>query len=136
MEKTCRVCGLVKPLSDYGKRSRTKDGHESFCKDCGRTAYQRYYKEGAERYRKRITKNRDRYRKAIDDEKVGKFCMKCGEDDPVCLDFHHLYDKKLTISEMRNRLVSLDVIRAEMAKCVLLCANCHRKLHAGRWSLT
>jgi hypothetical protein len=58
-------------------------------------------------------------------------CRICGETDVACLDFHHRLgtQKDGTIAAlMRNR--SMAVLQAELAKCELLCSNCHRKLHS------
>lgn len=54
-------------------------------------------------------------------------CMICGEKDPACLDFHHLGDKYEQLSHMQTH--SMDKIKTELQKCVVLCSNCHRKLH-------
>jgi predicted HNH restriction endonuclease len=58
-------------------------------------------------------------------------CIICGESEPVCLDFHHINseDKEFTISKHRNR--NKEWLLTEINKCVCLCANCHRKVHAG-----
>ena len=58
-------------------------------------------------------------------------CVRCEEDDPACLDYHHREEteKVMTVSEMVTHGYSKDRLRAEIAKCVLLCANCHRKEH-------
>src|SRR4051794_13032225 len=36
--KTCRICGLPKPLADFHKRTRSLDGHQAHCAACGRAA--------------------------------------------------------------------------------------------------
>ena len=58
-------------------------------------------------------------------------CIKCGENHPVCLDFHHRDPKKK--ESMIAQLVSTgwckERILKEIEKCDVLCANCHRKLH-------
>ena len=61
-------------------------------------------------------------------------CSRCSEDDPVCLDFHHRdpSQKDENIGRMLNKAWSLPRLQAEVAKCDVLCSNCHRKLH---WSL-
>lgn len=58
-------------------------------------------------------------------------CIKCGEDHPGCIDFHHRdpSTKIDEISKMWRNLRSNEVILAEIAKCDVLCSNCHRKLH-------
>lgn len=58
-------------------------------------------------------------------------CIICKEDNAPCLDFHHknVDDKDFAISAayMRNTTLLLE----EMEKCVVLCSNCHRKVHAN-----
>ncbi len=80
---------------------------------------------------------------------LGGGCCRCGERDPECLDFHHIdpKTKRFTIgngtlsARERERLgqagdyltclsVGLGDLQREIAKCVLICANCHRKFHA------
>lgn len=57
-------------------------------------------------------------------------CEMCGEDHPACLEFHHLdpTQKKFSVSQRRWR-PSLEKLIEEIAKCRVLCANCHRKEH-------
>jgi hypothetical protein len=57
-------------------------------------------------------------------------CVDCGWDDPVVLDFdhmEHLGTKTANISNLINSNHSLETLKKEMAKCVIRCANCHRK---------
>jgi len=58
-------------------------------------------------------------------------CLLCPEKEFYALDFHHLdpNEKDFYISKMRGR--NDDLVWAEIRKCVVLCANCHRKHHAG-----
>jgi hypothetical protein len=57
-------------------------------------------------------------------------CEKCGENHFAYLDSHHKdpQDKKFAIGRPRNR-GSLKGLKEEIAKCRILCANCHRKQH-------
>jgi hypothetical protein len=57
-------------------------------------------------------------------------CEVCGENHPACLEFHHLdpTQKSFSVSQRRNR-PSLEKLIEEIAKCRVLCANCHRKEH-------
>lgn len=59
-------------------------------------------------------------------------CIACGESEIACLDFHHL-DPSVKEGAPPSLLKAGSFSRAveEAAKCVVLCANCHRKLHAG-----
>lgn len=57
-------------------------------------------------------------------------CSGCDESHPRCLDFHHLDpDSKVDmIARMVRNCVDKEKILEEMAKCIILCTNCHRKL--------
>lgn len=59
-------------------------------------------------------------------------CVRCGEADPVVLDFHHRdpATKLRDISSMRQTGEEQG-LREEIAKCDVLCCNCHRKIHAA-----
>lgn len=59
-------------------------------------------------------------------------CVDCGEDDPVVLEFDHLYDKVDAVSYLAMAGSSWATIKAEMAKCEVVCANCHRRRTARR----
>ena len=58
-------------------------------------------------------------------------CLKCGEDHPAILDFHHKDSKRkdFTVTYMTYYGYSKERIKKEISKCIVLCANCHRKLH-------
>lgn len=56
-------------------------------------------------------------------------CSDCGLENKICLQFHHICDKKYNISYISYRNYSLDAIKKEIEKCVVLCVNCHRKTH-------
>ncbi len=59
-------------------------------------------------------------------------CSRCPEHRYPCLDYHHRNQttKIGRLAEMVYRGLSRDKLLAEIAKCDLLCANCHRKHHA------
>jgi hypothetical protein len=58
-------------------------------------------------------------------------CISCGEADSACLDFHHRVpeDKVLPIAIAITRGWSKARLLAEINKCDVICANCHRKQH-------
>lgn len=60
--------------------------------------------------------------------KKSLLCADCGfsgKDHPYVLDFDHLRDKKIVISDMAGRF-SFESIMKEIAKCDPVCSNCHR----------
>ena len=64
---------------------------------------------------------------------AGGACAICGYDrSPYALQFHHLEPADKLFGLGAGGLTrSLDRARAEAAKCVLLCANCHAEVEAG-----
>lgn len=64
--------------------------------------------------------------------KEGFKCSKCPENHPACIEFHHKSDdKEINVSHAVMSGWSKERILEEVAKCDILCANCHRKEH---WS--
>ena len=60
----------------------------------------------------------------------GGKCSVCGYDKCVdSFDFHHLDPNKKDFSISQNMNKAWHKIQAELEKCILLCANCHRELH-------
>ena len=63
----------------------------------------------------------------------GGKCERCGYDKPIyaVYEFHHTDPSKKEFSvSRRGRTCSVAKMQAEVAKCLLLCARCHRELHA------
>jgi hypothetical protein len=54
-------------------------------------------------------------------------CVDCGETRPPVLEFDHINnDKEFNISHMVSSAFSIKRIEAEITKCEVRCANCHR----------
>jgi 5-methylcytosine-specific restriction endonuclease McrA len=53
-------------------------------------------------------------------------CVGCGETNLVVLEFDHLRDKRWNIASMIVGGFPWSTIESEIAKCQILCANCHR----------
>ncbi len=63
-------------------------------------------------------------------EYLGGHCQICKYDRCVsALEFHHV-DPREKDFEVSAKM-GWAVVRPELDKCVLLCANCHRAVHAG-----
>jgi hypothetical protein len=63
----------------------------------------------------------------------GNKCQCCGYDRCLdALDFHHFdFTQKDFGISAKGYTRSWDKIKEELDKCVLVCANCHREIHAG-----
>lgn len=53
-------------------------------------------------------------------------CIDCGNPDFRVLDFDHLGNKRGNVCKLVQNGVSIETLKAEIAKCVVRCANCHR----------
>lgn len=79
--------------------------------------------------RRRYTKE---IRKYVNNYKLSRGCSICGYNKCAnALEFHHEEnDKEFNVGSMVGSGYSLKMIKEEMDKCEVLCANCHRELHA------
>jgi hypothetical protein len=85
------------------------------------------------RDKKRSKEHIERNTLYVYNEKVVRGCSHCSERRPSTLDYHHVEpDKKeFEISNLMRRGLSFKKMKAEIAKCILLCANCHRVEERG-----
>lgn len=95
------------------------------------TVDQRWHYRNVEWNKKRTLRRRANLRRWVNDEKRDRRCKQCGSDSPGCLDFHHQKEseKKMDVGTMITYGYGRDSLRTEIEKCVVLCANCHRKMH-------
>jgi excisionase family DNA binding protein len=70
-------------------------------------------------------------------EEHGGACRLCGYDRHVAaLEFHHLNPKEKSFGLARRGITrAIEKVRAEAAKCILLCANCHALVEVGAITL-
>ena len=56
-------------------------------------------------------------------------CVDCNEDDPVVLDFDHVdrKEKFRSVAKLIRQGAAIVKLQAEIDKCVVRCANCHRR---------
>jgi hypothetical protein len=105
-------------------------------------ANREYLLEYNRNYNKKNKDRQKRYKQKVwqwflDYKKTQK-CENCPEAHPACLDFHHINpdEKKVAIGLcVHSSHWGIERIKLEIAKCKVLCSNCHRKLHwdEKRW---
>lgn len=81
-----------------------------------------------EQHKALVRQRQNDLRKWFRDYKATLACP-CGEKHPGCLDFHHTAGKELNLAKAVSKGWGKKRILAEIAKCSVLCSNCHRKLH-------
>ncbi|MEN9558487.1 MAG: hypothetical protein RL141_856 [Candidatus Parcubacteria bacterium] len=92
----------------------------------------RTYADRADYLKKAVAKRRKRLRELAIAHKGGA-CALCGYNKcSQALEFHHLDPSKKDFSVSADGSTrSWERIKNEIAKCALICANCHREVHAG-----
>lgn len=124
--KLCSTCSETKSVFDFyksnqraGARTKTAGFIQSRCKSCQ-------------------ARDRDFYKKRnqafVQKEKSRSGCVECGYNkNPVALDYHHVNenDKRFSLASVKAAGCSIQDLIDEIAKCIVLCANCHRIKHYG-----
>ena len=109
--KVCSRCRQEKPVAAFnGKNKKTKI-RQSYCKLCAVD----------------YAHERNEARRKVLDTLKSAPCTDCGNSyPPVCMDFDHVGEKLFSIAKARSRGMYWQKVLDEIAKCELVCANCHR----------
>ncbi len=114
--RACRYCDEEKPIEQFPVAA-IKDG-EIYRRHKCNTCYKDTKQARKEKMREWFTE----YKKTLK-------CNRCPNLDFRVFEFHHKNDdKELNVSEAVDRW-SKERIMKEVAKCEVICANCHRILH-------
>lgn len=115
---TCNTCGEVKPLTEFHKDRNLKLGFMSSCKSCA-----------FEKRKAHVQLRVD----MLNTIKTEAGCYFCKRAEACVLDFHHRdpEQKEDMVSRLAYNCATIQRIMKEVNKCVVLCACCHRLLHAG-----
>ena len=131
--KICTKCKTEKPISEYYPKIKSRAGLQSACKSCLIELNKKRYKEN--KYVRTMAKltakeSRDRLLIITNSIKLKYKCCFCNETEVCCLDFHHKNEKDkdtevayLRLAKSKTRLIT------EINKCIVVCSNCHRKIH-------
>ena len=132
METTiCSKCDQIKVLSEFTKNKAKKEGYNNYCKQCNKEYQKTHYENNKIYYIDKKNIRKESIKNFINRIKRLSQCSKCSEKDIACLDFHHVNDleKDFNISIALQLGVSMSILKKELRKCIILCSNCHRKLH-------
>jgi len=126
--KTCTKCKKEKPPSEFNKK---KDGLNANCRECTKRESRDYYLRHREDMARKI--NAAKFQRIWTNKQYvynllqESGCADCGEKDPVVLECDHVRDKEKDVSLLLAGGYSLERILKEIDKCVIRCANCHRR---------
>jgi hypothetical protein len=134
-EKRCSTCKQWRNRAEFNRRARSSDGLQPTCRLCNAARSKQYYRENREKHLAAVGKQRHKQshklRAALSQVKRHNGCCCCSEAEPVALDFHHMRDKAVLVSKLPSLCAKWSRVVAELVKCVVICANCHRKVTAG-----
>ena len=125
----------MKLAEDFAWRRKSRGQRDNYCRACRAAYKQEHYALNRARY---IESAQERKRALVAERAAYLIdffrahpCVDCGETDPVVLEFDHLGEKAFNISKgLRDR--GWLAVLEEMAKCDVVCANCHRRRTARR----
>ena len=125
----CSRCASYRPATDF---NRFAAGRQWWCRGC----FKRYYSEGRARHRNRNnalkTQRVQEAQRLVYEHLRGRSCADCEEHDPIVLEFDHVETKRAEVSVLVRRGLRAAALRAELDRCHIVCANCHRRRTASR----
>ena len=130
--KTCTRCKLDKPVEEFNFRNKTAGKYQPHCRDCQKAEMRASYLSNKQHYIKNAAVRSRFYQQQYKNWKNTLACVMCPESEPCCIELHHLdpLTKEGDPSAL-FRKVGADRYREELLKCVVVCSNCHKKIHRG-----
>ncbi|ROR67261.1 hypothetical protein [Agrococcus jenensis] len=123
--KRCARCLAERPIEDFNRSPKNKDGRHSYCRACQKA----HYRANAVRHKANVRRTSKARRQQALDAIMVRFsagCVDCGSSDIRVLEFDHVRGTKVaSVSSMVRRGRALSIIQAEIAKCDVRCRNCH-----------
>jgi 5-methylcytosine-specific restriction endonuclease McrA len=134
--KICSICGVAKSEQEFFYRNKLAEKLHAQCKNCyvlkRRQIWRDHYYKYGSGYRERAVERSRRIKDALRGQMMqylsDKGCVSCGNTDIRVLEFDHIDPKTKSFSIARAiaSTLSWENILKEIAKCQILCANCHK----------
>jgi hypothetical protein len=131
--RPCTRCRRLLDETDFTFKDRAKGRRHSYCKYCMRELVRDHYRRNVQYYIRKAKARSPSWRAVMQHKLLSYLsrhpCVDCGEDDPVVLEFDHIdpTTKMFEVSILMKRRVGWCRVRTEIEKCVVRCANCHRR---------
>ncbi len=132
MKKVCNGCGEERDAEkDFYWRHQERGIRQAHCRFCVLRKSKKHYENNKQSYLDRNRAHnplvRQENRAKLDTYLACHPCVDCGQSDIRALEFDHVRGEKSTeVAKMANTGYSWSTIEAEIAKCEVRCANCHR----------
>jgi predicted Zn-ribbon and HTH transcriptional regulator len=124
----------VGSMTTFGSSGKKGVFKPYLCKECGESSPDKFYgnqKIHCKKCHSKQTHERRKQIKRLAVEYLGGSCKKCGYNKYIgALQFHHRNPAEKD-SVNFNKWLNFEVLKKELDKCDLLCANCHAEEHGG-----
>ncbi len=136
--KRCGRCHLFKDLAAFALKRRGRTRLQSFCRQCQHEYYTARYAKQKEAF-SRVLRERTIRQRSVNRAWVAAYlrehpCVDCGIADIIVLEFDHVIgSKRAGVSQLQHAPASLRTVQLEVKKCVVRCANCHRRRTSRSW---
>lgn len=130
--KTCTKCKQTLSIENFAFKNKSLGKRSSQCNDCRREGNRNSFYNNHQKNLDRIKEYKKNNKLWFTEFKKTLSCCVCGENDPCALDFHHVDEKEKDFTLSKYSESSIERLKKEINKCACLCANCHRKVHAGK----
>jgi hypothetical protein len=138
--KICPGCSVVREPREFNVKDRNTGRRQVYCRECSRRYGRDHYQRNRTYYIAKASKRNPIDRRAVRmrvlEYLASHPCVDCGEADPAVLDFDHLDPqcKRIEVGTMISRGHSWPAIESEISKCVVRCANDHRRRTAKQFN--
>jgi predicted Zn-ribbon and HTH transcriptional regulator len=126
--KTCSKCKKEKTPEEFSFRWKEKKIRHRLCRECQRTLNQKHYAKNSEAIKEAVNSRKFEAKRLVFNMKHRKQCKDCGGTfNSWQMDFDHR-DPSSKVESVSTlvKMGTIETILTEIAKCDLVCANCHR----------
>ena len=140
MVKQCPRFRRELPLAEFNLKNRSSGRLQVYCRPCSRAYVRDHYQRNRSYYieKAKAQKARDRPRllRFVLEYLLEHPCVSCGETDPAVLEFDHIdpATKTAEVAALVSDGNGWRRVLAEIEKCVVRCANCHRRRTAQQFN--
>ena len=124
---------------EFNFKNRATGRRQPYCKPCSRAYVRDHYSRNKRYYVDKAQARKAFYLPRLHEHLLEYLrthpCVDCGETDLAVLEFDHIEPraKKANVGDLIKRRRGWRIISAEIEKCVVRCANCHRRRTAQQF---
>lgn len=125
--KICSQCKNLKSNQEFNYRNKKLNIRHSYCRECGKLFTRNHYKDNKSQYLKRNLRAYKKRKEFVRQAK-SKPCTDCGIQYPFyVMDFDHREGEIKEFALNQVDRMTMKAIKEEIAKCDVVCSNCHRE---------